>query len=234
MGFLKRLFGGGRATNPDPSTTSGTSSRSSPRPSNARLTERDNAGMRCETEGEGEGYFVSLFQKDPEPILFYFFDTKDKATQALAQVSCMAVAADSGKLICTDTLTFGVFPAVDRDDSRTWGALLAGKSLTHDLWTEARECFTRHGGRMRREDEPEKTTAPAKKGAGDASLVKFSHERRDVVAGAPATYRHHKAPDKASAIAWLQQHPVDKRSFFLVVETPEGTFARDIQGIFEG
>lgn len=232
MGFLKKLLGG--ASKPESSKVPPTSTPSTPTAVSRRLTELDNVGTRCETESQGEAYFVSLLQKDPEPIIFYFFDTKEKATEALADISCMAVAADSSKLVCTETLTFGVFPAVDRDDSRTWGALLAGKSLIHEVWSEARECFKKHGGRMRREDEPPKAAAPVKKGAADPSLVKFSHERRDVVAGAPATYRHHKAPDKASAIAWLQQNPVDKRSFFLVVETPEGTFARDIQGIFEG
>ena len=178
-----------------------------------------------------------MFQKDPEPIIFYFFDTKEKATEALADVSCMAVATDTGRLISTETLTFGVFPAVDRDDSRTWGALLAGKNLTHELWSEARECFKRHGGRMRREDEPTKSATPsqtsASKGVDDPSLVTFSHESRDDVAGFPAIRRFYKAPSKAAALAWLQQNPVDKRSYFLVVETPDGHIARDIQGIYE-
>lgn len=235
MSIWKRLFGSVAKSKEASMSGETTSLEAGSATANKGLRERDNIGMRCETEGEGEAYFVSLFQKDPEPIIFYFFDTKEGATEALSEVSCMAVAKDSGKLICTEILTFGVFPAVDRDDTRTWGALLAGKSLSYEIWSEARECFNKHGGRMRREDgPPPKTTSPTKKGKGDSNLVKFSHERSDIVAGAPATYRHYKAPDKASAIVWLQQNPVDKRSFFLVVETPEGTFARDIQGIFEG
>ena len=233
MSIWKRLFGSG-AKSTKASMDAGTVASEAGSPTASQgLSERDNVGMRCETEGEGEAYFVSLFQKDPEPIIFYFFDSKEGATEALSEVSCMAVAKDSRKLICKDVLTFGVFPAVGEDDSPTWGALLAGKSLSHDTWSEARECFKRNGGRMRREDEPEKSTPSKQKEQGDPSLVKFSHERTDNSFGL-ATYVHHTAPSKEDAIAWLQQNPVDKRSYFLVVETPEGTFARDIQGIYEG
>ena len=191
--------------------------------------------MRCETRGEGEAYFASLLVKEPEPLIFYFFDDKDKAIQAFAEVSCIAVAEDSKKIICTDVFTFGVFPATGEDDSQTWGALLAGKSLSQDIWLEVKECFTKHGGKMRREEEvkAEKSTSHKQKKQGNPSLVKFSHERTDNAYGL-ATYVHYTAQSKADAMAWLQQNPVNKPSYFLVVETPDGSFCRDIQGFFEG
>ncbi len=122
--------------------------------SSGKLMEADNVGMRCDTAIDGKAYFLSLFQKEPEPIIFYLFNNKDKAIQALAEVSCITIAEDSRKLISTDIIKFGVFPTVDEGDSPTWGTLLAGKNLSHDTWSEARKCFKKYGGIMRRENKP--------------------------------------------------------------------------------
>ena len=195
------------------------------------VRENDNVGMRCETNSEGQAYFASLFTRDAEPLIFYYFSSKNAAIKALLAISCIAIADDTGKLVSREVLTFGVFEV----EPNMWGALLAGKSLTHALWSEAKNSFTQSGGTLRREEAPSKSTGSAPKSASaSASSVKFSHERNDIVAGAPATYRHHTGPSKAAAIAWLQTQSVNRPSYFIVVETPEGTFARDIQGIFEG
>jgi len=119
-----------------------------------KLMEADNVGIRCDTAINGETYFLTLSQKKPEPIIFYLFNNLDKAIQALAEVPCITIAEDSRKLISTDILTFGVFPAVGEDDSPTWGTLLAGKNLSHDTWSEARKYFKKYGGIMRRENKP--------------------------------------------------------------------------------
>lgn len=233
MQFFKNLFGR-VAEQPTPAKSLGTEGLTS---SGRQLTERDNAGLRVETDGEGVAFFMSLFQKDPEPLILYFFDTQRKAIAAMADVSCVGIAKDSGRLVCTEILTFGVFPTVDQDGSQFWAALLSGKNLTHDVWSEASECFKKHGGRLRREDEPSKvathTKTPTSKAVDDPSFVTYLRESREDVAGFPAIRLFYKAPSKAAAIKWLQQNPVDKQSYFLVVETPDGTIVRDIQGIFE-
>lgn len=63
--------------------------------------------------------------------------------------------------------------------------------------------------------------------------VKFSHERNEEVFGAPATYRHYTAPDKESAESFLEKQNITAQSYFIVVETPEGIFAKDRMGTFE-
>lgn len=203
-----------------------------------QLMERDNVGTRCDTEDRGNTYFATLFQKDPEPVVFYFFDTKEGAMEALSEVSCMAVAKDSGRLICTEILTFGVFPAVDRDDSRTWGALLAGKSLTHDLWSEARECFKRHGGRMRREDEPPKTTpqqqtSTGRPKTGNASAVIFVRDIDLAKQGGGGTKKIYKARDKESAVEFPKSQDTSRPYFYIEIETPSGWVGKDKDGIYE-
>ena len=50
--------------------------------------------------------------------------------------------------------------------------------------------------------------------------------------GFPYTKKRYSAPDAASAKAFLQQHPVNERFYYIEIETPEGNFGRDILGIY--
>ncbi len=219
MSIWKKLFGGS------------TKSRQN-------LMERENVGTRCETESRGNTYFATQMLKGSEPLVFYFFDSECKAKEALSGVSCMAIAKDSGKLICTKVLTFGVFPAVDRDDSRTWGALLAGQSLTHELWEEARECFKSHGGRMRVEIEPPKTTPQQQtssvgKKKANSSAVTFVRDIDLSKQGGMGAKKIYKAPDKESALEFLKTQDTSRPFYYVEVETPSGWVGKDKDGIYE-
>ena len=203
-----------------------------------RFEESDNLGTRCDTESRGNAYFVSLFQKDPEPILFYFFNTEAQAIKALSEVSCIEVAKDSGKLISTKILTFGVFPAVEEDDHRTWAALIAGNNLTHDLWSEARDCFVANGGRMRREDNPHKS-AKKQYQSGKQNLADTSGEVtfvRDINLanhGGIGTKKIYKAMSKESAIRYLKSKTISQAYYYIEIETPSGWVGKDKDGVYE-
>ena len=238
MNFLKKLF-----------SKSGVQDTTESQSKFQKLTEADNLGTRCETQDRGETYFITLTQKDPEPIIFYFFDNKDNATKALSNVSCIAVADDSGKLICTDILTFGVFPAVDTDDSLTWGALLAGKNLTYDVWVETQKSFKNFGGRMRREDKPIKSSPTKQKKDSDSRSVKCSDKQRDKVRknnkvkfshninladnGGIGTKNIYKAPSKDVALKYLKSKNITEPYYYVEIETPDGWFGKDKDGTYD-
>ena len=46
-------------------------------------------------------------------------------------------------------------------------------------------------------------------------------------------YRIHRGPSAGAAKAFLQQNPVDQQFHYIVVETPDGNYRRDIQGIYK-
>lgn len=82
--------------------------------------------------------------------------------------------------------------------------------------------------------EPEKHAAPvAKAEVSQPDGVVFVREDRQQRAGVTMVYRVHKAPDAASAKAFLEQNPVARQFYYLVVETPEGNYCRDIQGMYK-
>ncbi|MGD0785382.1 MAG: hypothetical protein ABR969_06185 [Sedimentisphaerales bacterium] len=196
--------------------------------------ERDNVGT-CFTSGDQAGAHRLTMRNHgiEEPCIDYCFKTEAEATTALLQVSCIKRAKDTNNLISTEILKFGVFKRyADVDDA--FIALLEGKNLTHDLWDQAKRSFKSHGGQKVVEIEPPKTSARnTAQQSGNAGAVAFQNEVNKIVSGFPATYRHYTAPNKASAMAFLQKNPVTRGSFFLVVKTPEGTFCRDVQGFFE-
>jgi len=60
-----------------------------------------------------------------------------------------------------------------------------------------------------------------------------SREDRQQKMGATFVYRVHTAPDAASAKAFLEKNPVPAKLFYLIVETPEGNYCRDVNGIYK-
>lgn len=70
-------------------------------------------------------------------------------------------------------------------------------------------------------------------GTGNMQKVIFIREDLSVLpTGNTATYRIHRASNAATAKQFLKNHPVNKPLLYIIVETPEGIYGRDIQGIY--
>lgn len=217
MGFLDRLFGREAEAKKEPSGRS--------------FTEKDNRGTRHDALEMATAYWVArMSSPKKDPFVMYTFDNEKDAREALLELPCIHVAEDSRKLICSDVLIFGYYPT----EQGKYEALVCGDDLTYELWQQAKESFGKHGGRRKNDLEPEKHTAPiAKTEAAKPGKVVFVREDRQQKAGATMIYRVHKAPDAASAMAFLEKNPVTRQFYYIVVETPEGNYCRDIQGMYK-
>lgn len=217
MSFLKRLF--------DKTATGQTQVKS--------YREKDNRGTRHDTESLASAYWMArISSPKKDPFVLYTFDTEKDAREALLELPCIHVAEDSGKLICTEVLIFGHYATKEGKHE----AIVCGDDLTHGLWEQAKASFIKHGGRPRGQGElePEKRAAPVQKAkAPQPGKVVFVREDRQAKMGATFIYRIYKGPDAASAKAFLEQNPVTKQLYYIVVETPEGNYCRDIQGIYK-
>jgi hypothetical protein len=195
--------------------------------------EKDNRGTRQDTESLASAYWMArISSPKKDPFVLYTFDTEKDAREALLVLPCIHVAEDSGKLICTETLIFGYYATKEGK----YEAIVCGDDLTHELWEQAKTSFIRHGGHPRGQGElePEKRTVPAQKAkAPQLGKVVFVREDRQNKMGVTFIYRIHKGPDAASAKAFLEQNPVTKQFHYIVVETPEGNYCRDVQGIYK-
>jgi hypothetical protein len=230
MNFFKKLFG----VNQQNISNKNTSIKAS---ITNKFYERDNIGLRHETQGEGESYFFSLFSRDPESILFYFFDSKELAEKALEKLPCIHIAQDSRKFICTKMITFGVFPAINKEDKSVWSALLAGQNLTNEIWNLGKASFINYGGKMRREEKID-NVSPKKMEINTSNektrtSVTFIKKENTILSGFPATNEIYEASSRSDAIEFLKDKIVTQNSYFIIVNTPEGRVAKDIQGIFD-
>ena len=217
MGLLDRIFGRKK--------------EGQKKSSSKRYTEKDNMGMRQETISQASEYWVSraVHQKS-DPFLLYVFDKESDAKEALLDLDCIQVAQDTGKLICTETLFFGYYR---RDDGK-YEAILAGDDLTHEVWKDAKNTFTKHGGKRKYDLEPESATTPTPRTEVPApGKVLFFKEDRTVRMGQVMLYRIYRGPDAASAKAFLRENPVTRPFYYIVVETPDGNYVRDIEGIYK-
>lgn len=201
----------------------------------AKITARvgyANRGMRQDTMSQATAYWMarmSSFKKDP--FVMHTFENASDARAGLLELPCIHEDEDGG-LICTETLTFGHY---QRDDGIT-EAIVCGDDLTHELWEQAIASFEKHGGKKKNDLEPEERAASAPQATtGDADKVAFVREDRKPAPLGTGTsvYRIYNGPDAASAKAFLDQNPVTEALYFIIVETPEGNYCRDIEGFYK-
>jgi hypothetical protein len=217
MGFFDKLLGKGTAAPKEPGSKT--------------FMEKDNKGTRHDTLSLASSYWMArISQVKKDPFVMYTFDNSEDAKKALLELPCIHEAEDSRKLICTEVLIFGYY----QTEQGQYEAVICGDDLTNELWQKAKESFTRHGGKRKNDLEPEKHAAPVtKEKEAKPAEVKFVREDRTQRYGEAMIYRIHKAPDAASAKAFLEKNPVTKKYYYIVVETPEGNYCRDIDGMYK-
>jgi hypothetical protein len=193
--------------------------------------EKDNQGTRHDTLSLANSYWMArISSPKKDPFVVYTFDSAEDAQNALLELPCIHLAEDTKNLICTEVLIFGFYPT----EQSKYEAVVCGDDLTHELWQKAKDSFAKHGGTRKNDLEPEKDTArPAEAKEAKLGEVRFVREDRTQMQGQTMIYRIHTAPDAASAKAFLEQNPVNQNFYYIVVETPEGNYCRDIQGMYK-
>ena len=197
------------------------------------FTEGDNMGTRQDTLSHATTYWMArMGSPKKDPFVLYTFNTEKDTREALLELPCVHVAGDSQKLICTEVLIFGYYPT----ENGKYEAIVCGDELTHELWEQAKTSFSEHGGRRKNDLEPERRVAPSPKAkvVQPGKVVFVREDRQQGKFGATLIYRIYKGPDAISAQAFLKQNPVTRQFYYLVVETPEGNYCRDIQGMYKG
>lgn len=198
-----------------------------------RCTEKDNRGIRQDSAELARAYWISrMASPKKDPFVLYTFDDEAEARAALLELPCIHIADDSGRLICTEVLNFGYY----QTQQGQYEAILGGGELTHELWAQAKASFIQHGGRPRGDGELEPptshNTAPQAQppGPGQVTFVREEHQSK---MGSMLTYQIYQGPSAAAAKTFLEQNPVTKPLYYIIVETPEGIYGRDIQGIYK-
>lgn len=202
--------------------------------------EKDNRGTRHNTAIETNSYWPtrSASQKY-DPFVLYTFASEKEAKEALLEIPCIHMAEDSGKPICTETLLFGYY-AAGGEEKEAYDSFICGSELTYELWEKAKKSFIAHGGKPRGQGDqaPEKRVIPAaKKKKSSINKVKYVRTDRETknmgAVSAHFTYEIYRGPDATTAKEFLSRKSVTKQNYYIIVETPEGNYGRDIGGIYK-
>ena len=192
------------------------------------FTEKDNLGSRIETAYESRNYFLT--RKSDEPFLDYVFDREKDARNALLSLECIHDINKTDKLICTETLNFGYY----RNKEAQYEVIISGPDLSYELWTIAKNSFAKNSGRYKNDFKPKKINSKSSNDSEEGpQKVTFIREDREQRMGHTFVYRIYKGLDAVSAKAFLKEKPVNKSLYYIVVETPEGNYCRDIKGMYK-
>jgi hypothetical protein len=194
--------------------------------------ESDNHGTRHDTLDLASSYwFARLHSHKKDPFVIYTFDDEQHARAALLELPYIHVANDTNSLICTETLIFGCYAV---DDGK-YEAVICGEDLALNQWENVHSSFVRHGGRLKNEERPHwrPTASDTNLSADEAPVIFVNELKSRNQAGHVCTYAIHKGPSAAAAKHFLAQRIVSKQLYYIVVETPEGNYGRDIDGIYK-
>jgi hypothetical protein len=196
--------------------------------------ERDNRGMRVETMSQSIAYWMGERFKNPrkDPFVYYIFSNGNDAKTAMLELPFIHTAQDSGKIICDELFRFGYYATTTNGVSTgEYDAFVAGSDFTCEMWEQTHAAFAKHNGTRKNDLKPDDSFSPppSTKDSGDATQVTFVRESRDT----SSVWMVYKAPCKADAMAFLSQQIIDKPLYYVVVETPEGNFGRDKDGMYQ-
>ena len=167
------------------------------------------------------------------PFVQYTFDTEEAANNALLKLPYIHRATDSGSLVCSELLRFGVYrdDIVNDPEYGKFNAIISGKGFTKAMYDQmcsicAEAGATRYGGIEPKIGDGTKTNTTTTKAVGDSKKVIF--DKKEIRGN--KTYFWYDAPSKVDALAFLDTQIVTQPLHYVVVYTPEGNFGKDKDG----
>ena len=164
------------------------------------------------------------------PILVYRFENIEQAKEAI--LSLEYIHESNGRLISSRVIDYGCYLNSENQGE----VVLGGQGLNKKVYKDAKARLRTAGGTFYRSNKPE--AEPVKRtqeiSDWDEDNVRFvKTTQKQLAPDVMATYETYQAPDEASAMAFLKPKLILKPLYYLVVETPQGNFGRDIDGIYK-
>lgn len=179
-----------------------------------KITIYNDKGESIETESKGR------------PFISYTFKIQDAARKGLSSLSFIKIASDTNEFISLETLEFGCYEA---ETKGLWEVIIWGDSFTSEMFEESSTKLSAAGGNKKGERKPAENTRSKPKESNQSG--KATYVSKDVKGS--NTYEIYKAPSKSVALEYLKTKPVTKSLYYVIVETPEGNWGKDIDGIYQ-
>ena len=177
--------------------------------------------------------FWELAEADPEGFKYvaYRFSSEGEARSALLGLSYMSEAT-GGEMKCRFSIQHGYYPHKDK-----FVSYVGGTELGYAMWREASALFPElpHAEYFRVSKAPrvEMDVPDIQQLMADEELNITYVGEQEGEGDDFAIYHHYQAPDKESALAFLEKVEIKSDDAHILVETPEGRLGKDVNGIYE-
>ncbi len=188
-----------------------------------------------EGKGKLQKEFWARVDADPEHFKYvaYMFSNMSEANNALSKLSYILTDRD-GNLSCRKKIHFGAYPHQE-------GAVcfVGGEKLNYALWREASAVLPELPGAQyfKVSTEPdvmlELPDVDALNKEGDLQVKSIGVEDISNESGEFSRCFKYSTISKENALTFLEKTDVREEGVVIHVETPEGIFGKDINGIFE-
>lgn len=169
------------------------------------------------------------------PYLLTYGD--EQVEEAAIRAVWRTVSEDGRRFLLTTLASRGVVPSAIDPDRAKWAVQRMYAACPADYPQSATEKFEElakeyFGPSVFGAPEPTSPAAEAVRSPEDRVSYKGMEEQHPQP-GATWTYEVYEADSKVDALAFLETKRVTQEFYYIVVETPEGSFGRDVNGIYE-
>lgn len=184
-------------------------------------------------KGQVQRDFWAMAEADPEHFRYvaYLFPAQPAAQSALLQLSFIK-EGPGGQLKCSREVEFGTYPHQGKHV-----VFIGGTSLHYALWREASAVLPElpNAEYFRVSEAPDvMLEIPDIEQLLRDETLKVEHvENREGEGKDYSQYYVYRAPDKTNALEFLKRANVTEAGVHVIVQTPEGTWGKDENGIYQ-
>ncbi len=194
--------------------------------------QQKNMGTHYRDEAQAHANWTAQYITTYTPVLICRFQTLKQARKAIASTSF--IHESGGDLISSETIDYGCYINSDQKGE----VIICGHGFSTEMFNEAKQKLINAGGEIYKEQEPkkkeEKESQLKKSTAPIAEEVLFiKNTKKELVPGVVATYENYSAPSEAVAKEFLATKSVSQPLYYIVVDTPQGSWGKDSDGIYK-
>jgi len=184
-------------------------------------------------KGRLQRNFWALAEADPQHFKYvaYRFPSMEDARAALLHLSFISEAS-GGQLKCHRDLMFGFYPHQDK-----FVCFVGGTEMHYALWREASAVLPELPGaeyfRVSTAPDVMLEIPDIEQLLRDENLKVEHVENREGEGDDYSQYYVYRAPDKQNALEFLKRARVSEPGVHVIVQTPEGTWGKDENGIYQ-
>lgn len=185
-----------------------------------------NVGTQYVSEEQATTAWMAQHMNKDTPVIICRFPDYAQAKKAILSLSFIKEA--EGRLISKEVVDYGCYQIKDGRSE----VMICGHGFKKSKFDEAKKKLTEAGGEIYSEKSP-KVSQPEKSPSTDTEVTFVRKSSRELAKGIFATYMNYKAKSEEAALAFLNSKSVTQNLYYIVVDTPQGAYGKDINGVYK-